>query len=147
MYAPPGPDRDDLQQEIAIALVSALPKFRGDSSLRTYVLRVAHNCGVRRITRRRAAHVPLDEREHAGATPSPEQCTAARQEVEQLASAIRELPLGMRQVMVLTLEGLSQREIAEVLGLDDNAVSVRLHRARSALAQRLRKPSQGVAHG
>ena len=47
MYAPPGSDRDDLLQEIYLALLSALPRYRGESSLRTYVLRVAHNCGIR----------------------------------------------------------------------------------------------------
>jgi DNA-directed RNA polymerase specialized sigma24 family protein len=43
----------------------------------------------------------------------------------------------MRQVLSLMLEGLSQREIAEVLGLAENVVSVRLHRARKLLQERM----------
>jgi len=120
-----------------MALVTALPKYRGDSAMSTYVLRIAHNCGVRRIARRRAANAPLDEAEHPTLSPGPEQETAARRDVERRAAAVRRLPLGARQVLVLTLEGLSQREIGDVLGLEENVVCVRLHRARNALRQRL----------
>ena len=149
MYAPPGADRDDLSQEIAMALVTALPRHRGDSSLKTYILRIAHNCGVRRIARRGAGSAVLDESHHPAASPSPEREALARQEVERLARAVRELPLGSRQVLVLTLEGLSQHEIGEVLGLDENVVSVRLHRARNSLRQRLDEAPQekGAARG
>jgi RNA polymerase sigma factor (sigma-70 family) len=136
-YAASPADRADLLQEIALALMSALPRFRGESSLRTYVLRVAHNCGVRRIARRRQQGLPLDEAEHASEGRSPEEQLVARREVEQLTAAVRQLPLGLRQVLVLTLEGLPQHEIGEVLGLTENAVSVRLHRARVQLAARL----------
>ena len=148
-YAPPGSDRDDLMQEISIALLGALPRYRGESSLRTYVLRVAHNCGVRRIARRRADGSPLEEGEHASPAPGPESQAQARQEVERLAAAVRELPIGARQVLVLTLEGLSQREIGEVLGIDESAVGVRLHRARAALRERWLDPRarRELSHG
>jgi RNA polymerase sigma factor (sigma-70 family) len=149
MYAPPGSDRDDLLQEIYLALLSALPRYRGESSLRTYVLRVAHNCGIRRVGRRRSAASPLDEGDHASPAPGPDRQAQARQEVEQLATAVRELPLGARQVLVLTLEGLSQREIGQVLGIEDNVVSVRLHRARSVLRERSGEApkARGATHG
>jgi RNA polymerase sigma factor (sigma-70 family) len=136
MFASPGSDRDDLLQEIYVALLSALPRYRAESSLRTYVLRVAHNCGIRRVARRRSAATPLDEGDHASPAPGPEREAQARQEVERLSTAVRELPLAARQVLVLTLEGLSQREIGQVLGIEENVVSVRLHRARSVLRER-----------
>lgn len=46
LYASSRSDREDVHQEIAVALVKALPRFRGDSSERTYVLRIAHNVGI-----------------------------------------------------------------------------------------------------
>jgi len=149
MYAPPGSDRDDLLQEIYLALLSALPRYRGESSLRTYVLRVAHNCGTRRVARRRSAATSLDEGEHASPAPGPDREAQARQDVERLATAMRELPLGARQVLVLTLEGLSQREIGHVLGIEENGVSVRLHRARSLLRERSSQApkARGASHG
>ena len=53
-YAPPGADREDLAQEVAMALVRALPTFRGEASLRTYVMRVARNVCLREAMRHRA---------------------------------------------------------------------------------------------
>ena len=50
---------------------------------------------------------------------------------------MRSLPLGARQVLVLALEGLTHSEIGDVLGLAENVVSVRLHRARVALRAHL----------
>jgi RNA polymerase sigma factor (sigma-70 family) len=149
MYAPPGAEREDLAQEMAMALVRALPRFRGESALRTYVYRIAHNCGIRRIARRRAAGAPLDEAEIAAPAPGPEREVAARRDVERLASAVRTLPLGARQVLVLALEGLTHAEIGEVLGLAENVVSVRLHRARAALRARLGEGADetGEGHG
>jgi RNA polymerase sigma-70 factor (ECF subfamily) len=149
MYAPPGADREDLAQEIAMALVRALPRHRGESSLRTYVYRIAHNCGIRFIARRRAAGAPLDDDAVAATAPGPEREVAARRDVERLASAVRSLPLGARQVLVLALEGLTHAEIGEVLGLAENVVSVRLHRARAALRARLGEApdEMGAHHG
>lgn len=148
-YAGSAADRDDLAQDIALALVRALPRYRGESSLRTYVLRVAHNCGVRYSSRRPVPGLPLDESEHSFLEPSPEQAAVAQQDVERMAAELRRLPLGMRQVLSLTLEGLSQREIAEVLELAENVVSVRLHRARKVLRERLREPvpDKELKHG
>ncbi len=50
---------------------------------------------------------------------------------------MHELPLGLRQVVVLTLEGLSHAETAEIVGISENNVAVRLTRARAALSRRL----------
>ena len=45
-YAPPGAERDDLAQEVLVAVWQALPRFRGEGSARSFVLRVAHNRGL-----------------------------------------------------------------------------------------------------
>jgi RNA polymerase sigma-70 factor (ECF subfamily) len=71
-YAGSAADREDLAQEVALALVRALPRYRGESSLRTYVLRIAHNCGVRFSSRRPRMGVLLNEAEHRISAPSPE---------------------------------------------------------------------------
>jgi RNA polymerase sigma-70 factor (ECF subfamily) len=52
-------------------------------------------------------------------------------------TAVRDLPLPLRQVAVLTLEGLAPQDIAAVLGITANAVAIRLSRAREALRSRL----------
>ena len=131
--------RDDLVQEIALALWEALPRFRGDSSLRTFAYRIAHNQGLRHAGREAGRRqVPL---EAAGVVSDPRlDPLAAATEAEEsarLQAAVRELPLLLREALVLRLEGLSAREIAAVLGTSENGVMIRLSRARAMLRERL----------
>lgn len=138
-YARGHADREDLHQEILTALWTALPRFRGESSLRTFVYRVAHNRGITASTRaRRRRTSPLEAAEpvvESGA--GPEQLAEEKRRRESLHRAIRELPLSRRQVVVLRLEGLSHREIGEVVGITENNVAVRLSRARNDLYREL----------
>ena len=138
-YAAPGPEREDLSQDVVVALLRALPRFRGESTVRTYLLRIAHNQGARHAwRRRRRARVEQEAAEpHAPPSERPDALLASRLDAEALAALVRELPLGGRQVLTLALEGLSHAEIAEVLGLSENAVAVRLHRARATLKARM----------
>lgn len=122
-----------------MAVWLALPRFRADASLRTYVLRIAHNVGLRLAMRnRRVQGDPLDE--VVDPRPSPEEVASASQRSERLMRAIRSLPIPQRQPLVLALEGLSHAEIAEVLSLTENAVGVRIHRARARLRDILEAP-------
>lgn len=130
---------EDLAQDVWLALWQALPSFRAESSERTFVFRVAHNRAVSHVIRwRRRATQPLDEAtEVHDAKPTPEQAATARQRHERLHDAVSRLPLGQRQVMLLVLEGLSHGEAADVLGINENTVGVRLSRARQALRRLL----------
>lgn len=131
--------REDLFQEICLALWQALPRFRGEASERTFLYRVAHNRGItHRFRRRRPLVTDLREAEEipsSGRSPHEEAATGERW--RRLAEALRSLPLSYTQVLTLALEGLPAREIGEVLGLSENNVAVRLSRARKALRQKL----------
>jgi RNA polymerase sigma-70 factor (ECF subfamily) len=63
----------------------------------------------------------------------PEQATIRNLTRERLLSAVRRLPEGARQVVILNLSGLGAAEIGEVLGITENNAAVRLSRARRAL--------------
>ena len=132
-YVDNAPDREDLMQEILVALWRALPRFRGESSLRTFVLRVAHNRAITFATRRRR----FEDLPEEGLLPDPaplvEERLIEEQHRDSLFRAIRELPEAQRQAVMLHLEGLSQREIAELQETSENNVAVRLTRARKAL--------------
>ncbi len=136
-YMPPGAAREDLQQDIAVAVMKAAEAFRGDASMKTYVYRIAHNCGIDAIKRRRVDGVEFDDGRHRAGEPGPEAVTLKNERQEQLAAAIRQLPLSLRQPLILRLEGLSYQEIAEILDLTTNHVGVRLHRAKDALKSEL----------
>jgi RNA polymerase sigma factor (sigma-70 family) len=133
--------REELVQEIALAIWQALPGFRGDCSERTFVYRIAHNQGLTHVFRRHPASSALDELppqlEPVDPRPQPEQQLEVSSQRQRLRSAIQRLPLVYRQVVMLTLEELSHAEIAEVLGISENNVGVRLNRARKALKQTL----------
>lgn len=134
--------REDLLQEILLALWRALPRFRGDCSVRTFVLRVAHNRAITHRFRPRRGGEPLERVvEVADGRPGPEADAVAAQRVARLQRALSALPVPSRQVLTLSLEGLSGAEIADVLGVTENAAAVRLSRARRVLREEMERSS------
>lgn len=133
--------REELVQDVALAIWQALGHFRGDCSERTFVYRIAHNRGLSHVWKRRPAYQPLDEMEEfdepIDPRPHPEEQVAQSDQRMRLMSAIQSLPLTHRQMIVLMLEGLSHLEMAEVLGITENNVAVRLNRARNMLKDAL----------
>lgn len=132
--------REDLLQEILLSVWQALPRFKGASSLQTYVYRVAYNRALNHVTKqsRLPKHEELDDAEiqaRQASEPDPD----SNQRIERLMAAIRELPLIQRQLVTLTLDGLSYAEISEVTGLNSSNVGVKLHRAKTALRKLMEK--------
>ena len=133
--------REELVQEIFFAIWQALPSFRGQSSIKTFVLRIAHNRAVNHIL----VHRKERKREELNLEPidpraNPEAQAAQIQRAEKLLGAVRRLPIAQRELITLALEGLSHEEIANVLGISTGNVAVRLNRAKKMLQQEL----QGV---
>lgn len=131
-------ERDDLMQDIAVALLQAQKSFRGECSERTFVLRIAHNRAFAALTRRgkRNHETELDERAldvSATTGKNPALVYERHERQSRLLAAVRALPVSHRQVLTLLLEGLSQKEIGAVLGIAEGAVAVRATRARAAL--------------
>ena len=131
--------RQDLEQEILLALWQALPTFANQCAERTFVFRVAHNRAISHIRHWRLRTTdPLDDEDPIVTTEAdPEQAASHSQRRAALVAAVRSLPLGLRQVILLLLEGLSHREIGEVLGISEGNVAVRSTRARKALTEAL----------
>lgn len=143
-YAAARGRREDLFQDICLAIWHALPRFRGEASERTFIFRIAHNRGLSHSWRRRPAGEGLNAADALpDPLPGPEEQADARQRRRRLRAAVRRLPLAARQVVTLSLEGLSHREIGEVLGISENNVAVRLSRARTAL-RKLLEPVLGA---
>jgi RNA polymerase sigma-70 factor (ECF subfamily) len=140
-YAREPHEREDLFQEIVVAIWKALPRFRGECSERTFIFRIAHNRGIAHLARRRlpSAGAPdeLDELHVQAPGPNPEEVLSTAQEGRRLLDAVHRLPLGYRQVVTLSLEGLGYGEIADVLGITESNVGARLTRARQILRQLL----------
>lgn len=123
--------RQDLVQDIMLAVWQALPAFRGKASIKTYVIGVAHRRCASHVMRAMAqpAHEALDEEWEDG-QPGPEALAGLSQQQQRLLAALR-------QLVLLALEGMRYEEIAELLGISVNNVGVRLNRAKAALKEQL----------
>jgi len=133
---------EELRQDIALALWRALPAFRGEASLATFVARIAHNRGIdHMLARQRDPQGAALAEDWPDPLPEPVQRVEIGERQSRLLAAIRTLPLGMRQVVTLALEGFSHQEIASVLDIETNAVDARLSRARRRLRDLLGDPS------
>jgi RNA polymerase sigma-70 factor (ECF subfamily) len=140
--------REELLQEIALAVWRAWPSFRGESAPRTYLARIAHHRAVshvaRRVRRREAPWPQPDPGSEEAAPsdvvdpcPSPEEVALAAERSEALFRSVRDLPLPQRQAVSLVLEGFSHREVGQTLGMTENHVAVTVHRAKQALRRAL----------
>jgi len=125
---------EELVQEIYFSIWRALPSFRGDSSLRTFVARIATNRSVTHVARAIKLPPSVELNEHISApNDNPESQAIALDRKARLVSAVRSLPLAYRQTALLALEGLTPKEIADVLGITTNAVAIRMSRAKELL--------------
>lgn len=130
VYAQNASDRDDLFQEILLAVWRALPSFRGDASERTWLYRIAHNVALTFQTKSRrtkSREESLDE-----SVRDPRECVNVRRmALFELISQLRPVD---RHLVILHLEGLSGCEMEEITGIRRGTVAVRLARIRQQLA-------------
>jgi RNA polymerase sigma-70 factor (ECF subfamily) len=138
------PDRAaDLSQEVFLRVHRHLAKFRGHSSLRTWIYRITVNHCRSRLRRRQLATRSLAaEGERAAWLPDPrrgpEERAVAEDQGRLVTAALRELPVPFREAVVLRdLEGLAYEEIAEVLGVRIGTVRSRIARGRRQLRELL----------
>ena len=131
----------ELTQDTFVRAWQALPRFRADASITTWLHRIAVNALLerRRGDRRRSARVSLVEDEDdgdgqtSGVVPAPDVATAI-----DLERAIGTLPPGVRRAFVLhDVEGYTHEEIATMTGLAAGTLRAQLHRARQLLKRAL----------
>ncbi|MGB1200408.1 MAG: RNA polymerase sigma factor [Cognaticolwellia aestuarii] len=136
--------QEELFQEIALNIWRALPSFRADAAVKTFIARIAHNVLATHVAK--AVKTVKTESEQESSTiqdqqqcqqPNPYQSLDQEQRQQRLAEAIRRLTLEQQQVITLALEGMSYQEIADVLAITVSLVGVRLQRAKAALVQLL----------
>jgi len=146
-------DRDeamDVSQEVFLRVFRTIHRFRGQSSLRTWIYRIAVNQTRNRHRfwrrRHRADQVSLDEHVAAhgeflsGGESTPDQVLAQKELAGRLQHALDSLPFDQRTAIVLReIDGLSYEEIAFSLGIAIGTVKSRLTRARHALRLELRE--------
>jgi len=142
-YTRSSEDCQDLAQEILLQVWRSLPQFKGRASAATWSYRVALNTAIgwcRKERRRRINHQPLfemDELPGAGADGSAD--VGNCEIVDRLYAAIHELPKTDAALVLLYLDDMSYREMAEVLGISESNVGVKLNRAKKALGELMKE--------
>lgn len=135
-----GADRDDLLQEVLVALWHALPGFAGRAAESTFVYRIALNTALsfrRGQPRGETALDALPEPADTGGEPPALVELAQREQAfEEALAALGRID---RSIVLMQLDGLAYRDIGEVLGMNESAVGARLTRARRRLALTLQR--------
>jgi RNA polymerase sigma-70 factor (ECF subfamily) len=149
-------EAEDVAQEAFLALHRHGHRFRGEARFSTFVYRVAANAALNRrrtLGRRRAREDALAHRQDAGddlpSTPRDPEDAASSVEIQaRVQAALLGLPQDLRMAVVLyDIEGQSYGEIAQVLRIPEGTVKSRIHRARTALRERLRAFAQAEDEG
>lgn len=124
--------REELLQEVLLAIWKSLPHLRDADMLLPFILRIAHNMGASHVrsATRAPTQLSFDDSLHDVAEDGPGANPAQRQ---WLFQALATLPLNLRQPLMLQLEGFDYQQIADMLGIAAENVGVRLHRARARL--------------
>ena len=145
-------EAEDLTQEVFVKIGQALETFRGESALSTWIYRIATNAAIDKLrhtlnrlqgdkllTVESITATKEDENIWTGETADSTEQRVIRQEMNGcIREIISTLPEAYRAVIVLSeLEGQSDHEIADILGLTLQAVKIRLHRARARLKKEL----------
>ena len=130
--------REDLTQQILLAVWQALPNWQRGSSLKTFIARIAQNRAINHVASE--ARLPrgdeLDE-SYADRGPDPEEQAMESIDRNRLVAATRRLPQPQREVIILVLEGFDSAEIAEMLKIAPAVLAARLARAKASLQSML----------
>ncbi len=129
-YASNPQDLEDLYQDVLVNIWRGLPSFRSESSVKTWLYRIALNTCVSTLRTRssRPAQSSLDD-----VILVPDDSHAALDAIKDLYECISTLNHIDKAIMMMWLDEYSYEEIAETVGLKRNNVAIRLHRAKEKL--------------
>ena len=131
-------EADDLSQEVFVQVWRHLGEFRQEASAKTWLYRITVNACLqytRKLERRRERELTTPDEVADG--PTDHATDTVGSQLERLYAAIGTLPEIDRLIYMLTLEGQTNAQIADVTGLTPGALRVRIHRSRQTLRKKL----------
>ncbi len=134
--------QQDLLQDMFLAIWQALPAFKAQSSLHTFIYRVAYNKALSHVAKQSRKH-PVEDLTHTThcENSDTEANVSSMKSKEKLFNNIRLLPIVQRQLVMLSLEGESYQDISEISGLTVTNVGAQLNRAKQKLTQLMENKS------
>lgn len=134
-YAKEKADAEDLFQEVLLNVWKALPSFKGNSNIDTWVYRITLNTCFKNLSfeKKKKQHFirinGIDFKD-----TSRDLSKEKQEEFDKLTSCINQLKLGDKSIVLLYLEELPYREIAQVIGISENHVAVKMKRIKTKLS-------------
>ncbi len=148
-------EAEDGVQEVFLKVQRRIDTFRGEAKLSTWLYQVAlntlldHRRKVVRQTRHSSLQVVTDDRGEVNAGKSsdrgPSESASAEESKQLVRACLDKLPPKFREVLILReLEGLSYRDIARIVGVAQGTIESRIFRARTRLANELKKMEEAL---
>ena len=141
-------EAEDIAQDVFNKINSGLEGFKGKSKLSTWIYRIATNAAIDKCRsaayKHASEHIAIEDGADSDSqgvledhkSPATDQIVIQKEMSECINEYIDNLPPDYKTVIVLSeLEGLANKEIAEILGISLNNVKIRLHRARTKLKE------------
>lgn len=141
-------DQKDMYQEVLVNIWKSLNSFRGDSAISTWVYRVAVNTSLSytgKAYRRMKLMVNSDNQNLSSLMDEENLKEKLEQEeqLEQLQTELNQLSVIDKALISLMLEGLTMKEIADVIGITEPNVKVKIHRVKTQLKEKLKESNNG----
>ncbi len=136
LYANDAEEKKDLYQEVLLQAWKGWASYRGDAKFSTWLYRICLNTI---FTQKRKKH-RLDYKDNLeGIAPAVQNSSVQKEDALRLQQAIRQLAETDRALISMHLDGYENSEVAEIIGISNNHVSVKLHRIKQQLANLLKQ--------
>lgn len=136
LYRESKEDREDLFQEITFQLWKSFPGFKGDAKISTWIYRIALNTAIAAFRKKKPdiEYAPI-----LPDLPEVQQSEELSLRQERLFTALKQLDDSEKAIITLYLEDLNYQQIAEVIGISENYVGVKLNRIKNKIQKFLIK--------
>jgi RNA polymerase sigma-70 factor (ECF subfamily) len=135
-------DAEDLAQEVFVSAFRHIGTYRADAAFGTWLYRIAANRCTAELRKRTPVFRSFDAKEtpdRASPAPNPEDLVVRKELTDRVEATLAGLPENLRLIFVLgTLEGVRYQEIGQIVGCSEDAVKMRIHRARKQVRDALR---------
>jgi RNA polymerase sigma-70 factor (ECF subfamily) len=138
-YADTEVDRNDLFQEIAIQVYRSVPNFKGNSSVVTWMYRIALNTAIKWLTKEKKHSKNHESIQSDAPVIATNYDFEYEEKVEWLYKTIKTFEEVERSMSLLLLDGYSYKEIAEIVGISESNVGVKIHRIKKKLMVEAKK--------
>jgi len=129
----------DLTQEVFIKVWESLASFRKEASISTWIYRITVNTCLLQLRKKKylKGEEAIEKLSHTVDEDQP----SKENQIRRMYQCINKLPKDSKGIILLELEGLPQKDIAEVMGLSHEAVRVRIHRIKNSLTKYVQNDS------